>query len=242
MNRIAAVLMLVILFLSGCNLWKTKNKGLPYHVLENKKAIEDTAVFKILKNYPEFIADKKKLKPSLDILNQAVINFVDTLEQYYWGTDIDGAKQIKNEAGAAGVFELLNKYAILDTTNQFISLRFDTYSYALGAHGFTGINTLNFDIKNKKFLQLTDVIDFSKPENLTNLNNLLQKNFENPDSCFTSQPSVLPDFKMFGISREFLFFYYEAYELGAYYCGAATVKVPVEEIDGAGLWILGKEQ
>lgn len=229
---------LVTLFLSGCNLWKTKNQELPYHVLESKKTIEDTAIYKILKNYPEFIADDDKLKPSLDILNQSIVNFVDTLELYYWGTNIDGAKQIKNETGTAGVFELLNKSTILDTTNQFISIKFETYSYALGAHGFTGINTLNFDIKDKRFLQLTDVIDFSKPENLTNLNNLLQKNFENPDSCFNTQPSVMPDFKRFGISREFLYCYFEAYELGAYYCGAATVKVPVNELKNAGLWLL----
>jgi len=241
MKKIAAYFFLISLFVAGCNVWKDKKATLPYHVLESKKTVEDTTFYKILKNYPEFIADDEKLKPSLDNLNQAIVNFVDTLEFYYWGTDIDGAKQIKNETGAAGFFELLNKFTILDTTNRFISIQFETYSYALGAHGFTGINTLNFDIKNKKFLQLTEVIDFSKPENLTYLNNLLQKYFENPDSCFNTQPSVMPDFKRFGISREFLYCYFEAYELGAYYCGAATVKIPVHELKNAGLWLLERD-
>lgn len=241
MKKSAAYFFLITLLFTGCNLWKDKKTTLPYHVLESKTTVEDTTIFKVLKNYPEFIADKKKLKPSFDILNQAIVTFVDTLEHYYWGTNIQGAKQIKNETGTAGVFELLNKYTILDTTNQFISIRFETYSYALGAHGFTGLNTFNFDLKTAKFIQFSEVIDFSKPENIDALNTLLQKHFVNPDTCFNTQPTIVPDFKRFGISREFLFCYFEAYELGAYYCGSATVKIPVDELKTSGLWIMGKD-
>jgi len=240
MKKLASFLIFIILFFSACNLGHDQKSTLRYRVLENKKTIEDTTFYKILKNYPEFITDDEELKSSLNILNQAVVNFVDTIELFYWGTNVEGAKQVKNETGAAGVFELLNKYTIHDTTNQFISIQFETYSYALGAHGFTGLNTFNFDLNDGKFLQLKDVIDFSKPENLITLNVFLQKNFINPDSCFNNQPSVTPDFKRFGMSREFLYFYFEAYELGAYYCGSATVKVPVEQIKSAGLWIFGK--
>jgi hypothetical protein len=240
MKRLTAYFFLITLFVAGCNLWKDKKTPLLYHVLESKKTVEDTTYYKILKNYPEFIADDEKLKPSLDNLNQAIVNFVDTLELYYWGTDIDGAKQIKYETGAAGLFELLNKFTILDTTNRFISIQFETFSYALGAHGFTGLNTFNFDLNTAKFIQFPEVIDFSKPENIDTLNTLLKKHFVNSDTCFTTQPTVIPDFKRFGLSRDFLFCYFEAYELGAYYCGSATVKVPVDELKRAGLWILGK--
>lgn len=240
MKKLTAVL-LVLTTVSGCNFWKEKKHTLPYNVLESKKTVEDSANYKVFKNFPEFVSQEKKTKKSLEMLNQAIVNFTDTLEHYYWGTNIEGAKQIKNETQAAGIFELLNKYQLLDTTSQFISIKFETYSYALGAHGFTGINTFNFDVENKKFIQLTDIINFTKPENLTQLNNLLQKNFENPDSCFSIQPTVSPDFRKFGISREYLHFYYEAYELGAYYCGSATVKIPVNELKKAELWMMDED-
>lgn len=233
------VLLSILAIVSGCRFWKGKKQSLPYSVLENKKAVEDTAYYKVFKNFPEFISQEKKTKKNLTILNQAIVNFTDTLEQYYWGTNPEGAKQIKNETQAAGIFELLNKYQILDTTHRFISIKFETYSYALGAHGFTGINTFNFDIKNNRFIQLTDIISFTKPENLIQLNNLVQKNFKNPDSCFNTQPAVSPDFNKFGISREYLYLYYEAYELGAYYCGSATIKIPVNELKEYELWVLG---
>jgi len=62
MKKTAAYFFLITLFVAGCNGWKDKKTTLPYHVLESKKTVEDTTYYKILKNYPEFIADDESLK------------------------------------------------------------------------------------------------------------------------------------------------------------------------------------
>jgi hypothetical protein len=111
----------------------------------------------------------------------------------------------------------------------------DTYSYALGAHGFTAIHTYNFDVKTGRFIRFKDVLNLNDSTNIRKLANLLKENFENPEDCFNDEPTADGTFKLFAFEPENMIFYYEAYELGAYYCGMASVKVPVADLREAGL-------
>jgi hypothetical protein len=112
----------------------------------------------------------------------------------------------------------------------------ETYSYALGAHGFTALHTYNYDLERNRLLVISDILNLSTPDNITTLNNLLARNFENPNDCFTQAPTADAQFQLFGIRPEHLVFYYEAYELGAYSCGIASINVPIEQLLEAGLW------
>jgi hypothetical protein len=163
--------------------------------------------------------------------------FLDTAAFYYWGVDTEGAKSIIDDTKTHGVFMFYNSYQLTDTTNALVSVVFESYSYALGAHGFTAITTFNYDIANRRLLDLTDMIDISSEEKLAVLNGLLIENFENPFGCFTKEPSVDGEFIRFGMEPGFLVFHYEAYELGAYSCGEAVVKIPVDALREAGIWI-----
>jgi len=164
------------------------------------------------------------------------LSLLDTAAAYYWGVEMDSVKYFIDEAGSSAQYALSNKYRILDTTGNVISILMETYSYALGAHGFTALHTYNFDIEQNRFLSINDLLDFSKPDNILQLNKILKDHFENPEGCFNDTPTADGNFELFGIEPENLVFFYEAYELGAYYCGIARVSVPIEELKKAGLW------
>lgn len=233
----------LLLILSGFFVWtmfscKTNTpdkKSLGYRIIESSKTIEDTASYSIILEYPVFIADHDTNK-NVETLNQEIEGFLDTAANYYWGVTPDSAKQLLDETGSAGKFVLNNSYTLLDTTARFISLKMETYSYALGAHGFTAIHTYNFDVRTGQFIRFNEVINLEDSSNMARLNDLLKKYFENPEGCFNDVPTANGSFKLFGIEPGNMVFYYEAYELGAYYCGMATVKVPVDELRDAGLF------
>lgn len=215
-----------------------ENKNLKaYRIIENNHTVEDSLYYTIKLEYPVFIAEDNENKGP-DLLNQRIETLLDTAARYYWGIDIDSARLLIDESGTSGKFELYNSYQILDTTPDLISIFMETYSYALGAHGFTALHTFNFDLKQNKFLKLEDVLDVSSDQNISKLNELLAANFQNPDDCFNDIPSAGKDFELFGIEQEHLAFYYEAYSLGAYYCGMAKVSVPIDAFKNAGLWKL----
>ena len=218
----------------SCNAELSEEDTPGYRVIENEKIIEDTACYSIRLQYPSFIADADSVQ-TLEILNAQIEGFLDTAAHYYWRMPPDSTGQIIEEAGSAGIFTLDNRYTILDTTNRFISLKMETYSYALGAHGFTAIHTYNFDIENGVFLKFDDILDLDDTTRVAKLNALLKENFENPEDCFNDEPTANGSFELFAVEPEYVVFYYEAYELGAYYCGTAIVKVPVKDLREAGL-------
>lgn len=227
-----AVALVLALFAASCG---SKKQEPAYHILENSRAIEDSANYSIKMEYPDFISNKEK-DTSLGLLNHSISSFLDTAAHYYWGTTPDSTKIVKDTTGAAGRFELDNTYEILDTTDKVISVMMETYSFALGAHGFTAIHTYNYDIEHQRMLKITDMLNLSAPGNVDLLNDLLKQYFVNKENCFNQDPTADATFKLFGLQPGFMVFYYEAYELGAYYCGSAKVKVPYDALEKAGLF------
>jgi hypothetical protein len=105
----------------------------------------------------------------------------------------------------------------------------------LGAHGFTAINTFNFNPKTGRFPNLTDFLDLRSDDNLKTLNNLLSKYFINPGNCFDEKPVIKSTFQRFAVTPDDMIFYFEAYTLGPYACGSAEIKIPIEELKKAGI-------
>jgi hypothetical protein len=236
MKRNTYLLLTAIAILIACHRSPSEKYKPGYTMVEQSKIISDTAYYSIDLQYPSFAATNKAANSALETLNKRLETFLDTATRYYWGTDTNGAREVIDETGTQGKFELMNRYEVLRKDEDFISIKFETYSYALGAHGFTGINTFNFDVKTGEFLRITDFINLRITENQDILNTLLQKYFDNPKQCFDKEPSTGMGFEKFGVTHENLIFYYEAYELGAYYCGTATIKIPITALKEAGIW------
>jgi hypothetical protein len=213
-----------------------KEQSLNYQIVENSKLIEDTLYYKIDFQYPYFTSSDQATAGRLNLLNDSVQNFLNQAQLTYWGVDTEGAIEIIQETGTSGKYELMNRYEIYDTTNFLVSFKMETYSFALGAHGFTAINTCNFDLGTGKFLKLTDVIDLSGESKLVQFNQLLVADFVNTEDCFTEKPKVDSTYEKFAISPDFLVVYFEAYELGPYCCGSAEILISIDELQEAGLW------
>jgi len=223
---------------SSCtnNIDSKQKKALNYQLIENTKLIQDTSYYKIDYQYPYFNSEDEKVSHSLALLNDSIQTFLDDAELTYWGLDADGAVELIKETGTCGLYELVNRYEILDTTNNLISLKFETYSYALGAHGFTALNTYNLDLETGVLLILSDVVDLSDDSKLTDFNQLLVASFVNTEDCFNAQPKVDNTYDKFAISPEFLVVYFEAYELGPYFCGSSEILVSIDELKEIGIW------
>lgn len=234
---ILAMLITVLILSFSCRYFrKNPSDGkLIYKFMHRELMYGDSVYYKIDLKRPVFILNDS-LDHSLNELNHAMESFLDTAAVYFWGTDTTGAVEIVKETGTSGFYLLLNNYRIMDTTNITISVVFETYSYALGAHGFTAITTFNFDLRNKKLLEIGDIIDFSKHENQVVLNQLLAKFLVDEQNCFDTEPEADKNFSRFALDPDNVVFFYEAYELGAYACGSAEIKIPKAELTAAGIF------
>lgn len=224
----------LVLLAWSCDSESNTNENKSYTLIDSHRMIEDSAYYEIDLEFPVFVG--KDDKNSLDELNSAIGELLDTAAIYYWGIPPDSVKAEIESTEASGTYVLNNKYTVLDTSAHRISIMMETYSYALGAHGFTALHTYTFDVEHSKMLTIGDILDLSDEENIASLNALLVENFENPEDCFTLPPSADANFQLFGLTPENLVFYYEAYELGAYSCGMAKVSVPISSLIEAGLW------
>ncbi len=228
--------MLLLAVIFGCNPSDTGNEtGSAYTIEPRQIVAADPAYYSINMKYPDIVSDSSSVFAPL---NTAMQQFLDTATHYYWDTDTAGTRQVIEETGAAGIFELMNAYQVLDSTENLISIKFETYSFALGAHGFTGIHTFNYYIPEKKFLKITDVLDLSDSLKLKRLDSLLVQYFKNPDNCFNQAPEAGRDFTDFGLRPDSMLFFYEPYALGAYYCGMASIGVPAKDLREKGIWKL----
>jgi hypothetical protein len=224
----------LVLLAWSCGSESNTNESKSYTLIDSHRVIEDSAYYEIDLEFPVFVGNEGE--NSLDELNSAISEFLDTAAIYYWGIPPDSVRAEIEKSEASGTYVLNNKYTVLDTSAHRISIMMETYSYALGAHGFTALHTYNFDVEHNKMLNIGDIIDLSNEKNIVTLNALLAANFDNPEDCFTRSPSADADFQLFGLRPENLVFYYEAYELGAYSCGMAKVSIPISSLIEAGLW------
>lgn len=234
------IITLTILLVMSCGRKKEKDESISFRIVHKEKSIVDSMFYQIDVQYPDFVAGDTA-KHSFSKLNQTMTTFLDTAHFYYWGASFDDIKRIIEETETHGVFMFYNRYHINDSAPENISVMFESYSFALGAHGFTAITTFNFDLVKNRMLTLTDFVDLSSDQHVALLNQLLLDNFENPEGCFIDVPTADDFFQRFGVTPDALVFYYEAYELGSYSCGSAMVLIPVDDLKEAGLWIRNDE-
>ena len=224
------LLIAVVIALWACNRNKTDEKPIEYSIIEQKTMTGDSAYYSIKLIYPVFKSDQPADDSLLQPLNDRIESFLDTAARYYWGMNAKDVAGFIDSVQASGKFELQNNYEILLSTSDTISLKLETYSYALGAHGFTAFHTYNYDIRQKHFITLDEVLDLSSDEKIKMINELLAHYFENPEDCFTEVPTIDVAEQLWGIRPEYLVFFYEAYDLGAYVCGSAEIKIPFSEL------------
>lgn len=132
-------------------------------------------------------------------------------------------------------YDYFGEYDNFFADSKSVSLRFMNYQYTGGAHGMTSFDCYNYDVKTAKQLKFTDVFE-SDEEAISKINALLLDNFKNPEKCFTTNPTVNSEYKLFNIQKDTVLFTFPHYELGAYACGIAEVEVPTAKLIEAGVY------
>lgn len=159
--------------------------------------------------------------------------------------EIVGAWQQSLKRDAAALFESLEQDTVLArpdwecqllvtdsvfmASSRYISLRLMAYTYVGGAHGRTSFQALNYDVKNRKFLEVPDLFD---PAFQGKVDSSLQDHFRNPEGCFTEVP-VLDEAAAVNFNPLDVCVTFEQYVLGPYVCGFAEITVPRMELKEA---------
>ena len=150
-------------------------------------------------------------------------------------TDIMNTKdEFLNEAAPENLFspDMLNElwagYDEVFKNNEIISIVGTNYFYTGGAHGMQLVYPLNYDLKNKKFLELTDVFEGKYLDFLSEFSRKqLTKDLEEADAEWI-KGGTTPDvenFDCFVFNKDTVTITFQSYQVAAYVFGQPEVKI-----------------
>lgn len=182
-----------------------------------------TNEWEISVKYPVFTSQDVKLEKGCKVVNERVKQLVDSLQN-----DLKSQlKEYLQEAQEAKIepmipFTLDIQDSIFMADAHYISLRMVVFTLTGGANGLTEYYAFNYSLKQGKFLEPEDILNYSKS---AEIDKQIQKNFKNPDNCFSDVPT-LANVTVVNFTPGDICFTYDPLVLGAHYCGAAQVSVP----------------
>ena len=182
-----------------------------------------TNEWEISVKYPVFTSQDVKLEKGCKVVNERVKQLVDSLQH-----DLKSQlKEYLQEAQEAKIepmipFTLDIQDSIFMADAHYISLRMVVFTLTGGANGLTEYYAFNYSLKQGKFLEPEDILNYSKS---AEIDKQIQKNFKNPDNCFSDVPT-LANMTVVNFTPGDICFTYDPLVLGAHYCGAAQVSVP----------------
>ena len=214
---------MVAILLAGCQQGQVK--------VSERTFSDETSEYRISAKHAIFSSTDEKVNQACQEMNQAVAEYVESATEQF-RTEATG---MRRELAAddmkcpVWVSEFHLEDSVFMATSQYISMRLTIYTYNGGAHGQTRYMAFNYDVKNGRFLTNEDIVDASKA---TAVNAQLKAHFQNPNGCFTEDPT-LEQTAVINFTATSLCFKYEPYVLGPYACGAAEVNVPREALKDA---------
>lgn len=148
--------------------------------------------------------------------------FMEQAKETIAGIDSMGFKQ-------AAPYELIIQDSVFQADKDYISVLMSSYEMLGGANGITNFYGVNYDVKNQKFLDKKDILNYDKA---TEINALLKENLKDPDKCFTFEAPTVNNFTALNISLHTVEFTYAKYILGPGSCGPVTISVPKAKLKG----------
>ena len=174
-------------------------------------------------NRPVFSAQDAALEKGCKEVNERVTKLIDSLQN-----DLkEQLKEYLQEAQEMKInpmipFTLDIQDSVFMADDRYISLRLVVYMLTGGANGLTEYYAFNYSMKQGKFLEPEDILNYNKS---AEIDKQIKTNFKNPDNCFTDVPT-LSNVTTVNFSTNDICFTYDPLVLGAHYCGAAQVSVP----------------
>lgn len=148
--------------------------------------------------------------------------FLEQAKETIAGIDSMGIKQ-------AAPYELIIQDSVFQADKDYISVLMSSYEMLGGANGITNFYGVNYDVKNQKFLDKKDILNYDKA---SEINALLKENLKDPDKCFTFEAPTVDNFTALNISLHTVEFTYAKYILGPGSCGPVTISVPKAKLKG----------
>ena len=215
MRNCTFVVTLLALFFTGCE-EATIKVGKDF--LSHK-----TSEFDIMIAYPVFTSQKAEVERGCKVVNEEISRLIDSLQndlKAQLNQYLQKAREMKEEPMIP--FELEVKDSVFMADRHYISVRLAVYTLTGGANGLTEYYAFNYSMKQGKFLEPEDILNYNKS---AEIDKQIKTNFKNPDNCFTDVPT-LSNVTTVNFSTNDICFTYEPLVLGAHYCGAAQVSVP----------------
>lgn len=116
--------------------------------------------------------------------------------------------------------------------DDFMTVRYTADGYSGGAHGYYNEIYKVFDLKNKKTLQLSDILitPDSPVWKRALRDNFLKNDTEKKQSEMLLVEEISPN-SNFYFDKDFLYFLYNQYEITAYAAGPVLIKVPLSDVE-----------
>ena len=191
---------------------------------------DKTAEWNIQINRPVFSSTEAEVEKNCVKFNDEVTGLVNGIHAAFMeqaketinGLDSIGEKQI-------APYELIIQDTVYLADENYISVLVSSYEMLGGANGIINFYGVNYDMKNQKFLNKKDILNYSKA---AEINALLKENLKDPDGCFTFAAPTIENFTALNLTLHTVEFTYTKYILGPGSCGTTTISVPRSKLDG----------
>ena len=161
---------------------------------------------------------------------------LDTQAQLYANSFIKIDEELKALSSSHQI-SLMVKPKILQSKGVLATVVLNSSSYLGGAHGATAQRYYNFDLKNQKQVQLTDLL---LPKQKANLDKLAHEAFKKwiVDSKLANNAAEYEEAWPFSVTDNFLLgeqgliLQYAEYEIGPYVVGLPRLVIPFDQLQG----------
>ncbi|MCK9445398.1 DUF333 domain-containing protein [bacterium] len=164
-------------------------------------------------------------------VNVEISNFIESVKSSF-------KEAVVNLEDWGGDNTLRIYYQTHELNNDFVSIRFEISEYTGGAHPMTYSKSFNYDLKQNKIINLSDILDSSK--NYLNsiseksIQYLLKINIEKgvTDEDWTKEGAGPKEenFQTFTFDKNNIVFYFDPYQVAAYVAGRQEVTFPFSSI------------
>lgn len=181
-------------------------------------------------NRPAFSSTEAEVEKSCVKFNDEITGLVNGIHAAF----IEQAKETLNGLDSIGVrqaapYELLIRDSVFLADENYISVLVSSYEMLGGANGITSFYGVNYNVKNQKFLDKKDILNYDKA---SEINALLKENLKDPDKCYTFEVPTVENFTAVNFTLNTVEFTYAKYILGPGSCGPVTISVPRHKLEG----------